>query len=97
MRVRDPRIFSLGIRSLYYDGITPVISSSIDGDGRDDTSSRNSVNEYNRLRLLNGLTEGPEIVNRIPLECNLDLMNYIDFSKGCYVGQELTARTKFKV
>ena len=29
-------------------------------------------------------------------ECNLDLLNYISFSKGCYVGQELVARTKHK-
>lgn len=30
------------------------------------------------------------------MECNLDLLNYISFNKGCYIGQELTARTKFK-
>lgn len=26
----------------------------------------------------------------------MDLLNYISFNKGCYIGQELTARTKFK-
>lgn len=35
--------------------------------------------------------------NRIPSECNYDLVNGISFTKGCYVGQELTARTQFKV
>lgn len=29
-----------------------------------------------------------------PLEANLDLLNAIDFKKGCFVGQEVTSRTK---
>ena len=32
----------------------------------------------------------------IPLEYNLDGLNGISFTKGCYVGQELMARTHFK-
>lgn len=28
------------------------------------------------------------------MECNIDLSQGIDFKKGCYVGQELTIRTK---
>ena len=32
----------------------------------------------------------------IPLQCNLKELNYISFTKGCYLGQELTARTNFK-
>jgi len=30
-----------------------------------------------------------------PLECNFDLLNCISFTKGCYIGQELTARTHY--
>lgn len=45
---------------------------------------------------LTGIIDGPEISNRIPLEANLDLLNHISFEKGCYIGQELTARTKYK-
>lgn len=29
----------------------------------------------------------------LPFECNLDLENGVSFDKGCYLGQELTART----
>lgn len=103
LRVDDPRVASFGTRHLlrYVDERSEVgdkdasiCEDIIQSKERDNFSTDAS---YHRLRLLYGLMEGPEISNRIPLECNLDLLNYIDFSKGCYVGQELTARTKFKV
>ena len=97
--LKDPRISSFGTRHLLH-----VMPKNIGEEAVQDASSRKNVirkfsstSKYHFLRLLNGLVEGPEITNRIPLECNLDLLNYIDFAKGCYVGQELTARTKFKV
>ena len=30
------------------------------------------------------------------LESNLESLNGVDFDKGCFVGQELTARTKYR-
>lgn len=32
----------------------------------------------------------------MPLEWNLDGLHAISFTKGCYVGQELMARTHFR-
>ncbi|MBI2256715.1 MAG: folate-binding protein YgfZ [Proteobacteria bacterium] len=32
----------------------------------------------------------------IPLECGFDELNGVDWQKGCYMGQELTARTKYR-
>lgn len=52
---------------------------------------------YESLRLLSGVPEGADLLGRIPLECDLDELKYVDFEKGCYMGQELTARTKYKV
>lgn len=52
---------------------------------------------YLRELYLNGIPDSASVSNKIPLECNMDHLHYIDFSKGCYLGQELTARTKYKV
>ena len=51
---------------------------------------------YHILRTLHGVPEGPEEIienSALPAESNLDVLNGIDYTKGCYVGQELTSRT----
>lgn len=56
-----------------------------------------SVESYEVHRILLGVAEGQaEIVREtaLPLESNMDYMGGIDFRKGCYVGQELTIRTR---
>lgn len=56
-----------------------------------------SVESYTAWRMLKGVAEGQiEIQSGValPLECNMDLMGAIDFHKGCYLGQELTIRTR---
>lgn len=47
-------------------------------------------------RLTLAIPEGPTDWPQLPLEGNLELMGGVDYRKGCYVGQELTARTFFK-
>lgn len=52
---------------------------------------------YHRKRLTLGIPEGSldMIVDKaIPLENNMDDLNAISWTKGCYMGQELTSRTK---
>lgn len=54
---------------------------------------------YTVRRFLRGVAEGPgEIIpdKTLPLDANIDLMGGVDFRKGCYVGQELTIRTKHR-
>lgn len=52
---------------------------------------------FRKKRLINGFIDGIQDVkpnSLLPLECNFDYMpNVISSNKGCYVGQELTART----
>ncbi|KAF3930749.1 hypothetical protein ABW19_dt0210438 [Dactylella cylindrospora] len=52
---------------------------------------------YKLKRYLLGVPETPtEIISgsALPQESNIDYMSGINFNKGCYVGQELTIRTK---
>lgn len=51
---------------------------------------------YRMFRYRLGIAEGPEelpIGNCFPLEANCDYLRGVSFDKGCYIGQELTART----
>ena len=52
---------------------------------------------YDAHRLLLGVPDPArdcEPDKTFPLEANFDLLNAIDFKKGCYVGQETTSRMK---
>ncbi len=62
-------------------------------------SATEPADAYHRHRITLGVPDGgrdlvPE--RSILLEFNLDSLNAIDFQKGCYIGQELTARTKYR-
>jgi folate-binding protein YgfZ len=55
--------------------------------------------QYEALRLALGVPEGGcdlEPEKALPMESRFDLLNGIDWQKGCYVGQELTARMKYR-
>lgn len=63
------------------------------------TPSVPAVEAYHRHRIGLGVPDGGrdlEPERSILLEFNLDSLNAIDFQKGCYIGQELTARTKYR-
>mmetsp|Transcript_12066 Transcript_12066/g.14962 ORF Transcript_12066/g.14962 Transcript_12066/m.14962 type:complete len:336 (+) Transcript_12066:2-1009(+) len=49
---------------------------------------------YNVIRKFAGVAEGSEINGKTALECNQEFLNAISFQKGCYLGQELTARSQ---
>jgi folate-binding protein YgfZ len=54
---------------------------------------------YDRLRLSLGVPDGSRdlvVEKSILLESGFDELNGVDWQKGCYIGQELTARTKYR-
>ena len=53
---------------------------------------------YDERRMQLGIAEGLELTRDglYALEANFEELNGVDFKKGCYVGQELTARMKHK-
>ena len=82
----DPRDPALGWR-LYTKGTLP------------DDVSQASRAEYDALRVANAVPEsGVELVpdDTYILEAGFERLSGVDFRKGCYVGQEVTARMKHK-
>ena len=85
----DPRLAALGVRAV---GPAPEMRQLLEGAGFSETDR----SAYEHLRLSLGVPDGSRdmlVEKSFPLECNLDDLNAIDYEKGCYVGQELTART----
>lgn len=50
---------------------------------------------YRFLRKLAGVAEGSELAGKVAGESNQEFLNAVSFSKGCYLGQELTARVQY--
>ena len=88
----DPRLAALGVRCILPN---TDLRSALEGAGLAETG----FPVYDRLRLELGIPDGgrdlvPE--KSILLEAGFDELNGVDWQKGCYVGQELTARTKYR-
>jgi len=62
-------------------------------------NKRNSSNWYDLIRYINCIPEGIkeiEMNTTLPMEINLDLLGGISFEKGCFIGQEVNARIKYR-
>ncbi|GER38726.1 glycine cleavage T-protein family [Striga asiatica] len=84
---KDPRLACLGFRGIFPSNDTPPL---VEVDKETDEGN------YLLWRLEKGVAEGSAEIPRgeaIPLEYNLAGLNAISFDKGCYIGQELIART----
>jgi len=57
------------------------------------------IEAYDALRLQFGVPDGSRdliVEKALLLENGFDELNGVDWQKGCYMGQELTARTKYR-
>lgn len=81
----DPRLPALGRRGPLPCGF--VVNSKLDVKSED---------SYERLRIMHGIPDGADFSHgALPLDLGLHLINGVSFNKGCYLGQELTARSHF--
>ena len=81
--IADPRLPALGFRSVGAEA--PTGATTVDED------------HYNAFRLSLGVPDPARDCladKTYPIEADFDLLNGIDFNKGCYVGQETTSRMK---
>jgi folate-binding protein YgfZ len=88
----DPRMPELGVR-LVYPADYPI-EAEFARLGFDDATP----SDYAAHRLALGVADTDDIAGEVcyPLEANFEMLHGVDFRKGCYVGQELTARMKLK-
>ena len=88
----DPRLMALGARVILprEDIRETLIAAGI---------AEADFAAYDRHRLALGIPDGSRdliVEKSILLESGFDELNGVDWQKGCYIGQELTARTKYR-
>lgn len=87
---RDPRHACLGYRILASGGSLP---SAMDG------AHPAPIDAWHARRIAAAIPEGPHDLvpeRALMLEAGLDKLGAVDFGKGCYIGQEVTARTFYR-
>jgi folate-binding protein YgfZ len=88
----DPRLEALGVRVIAPAGQAAALLA-----GRDFAEA--PLAAYDSLRLALGVPDGSRdliVEKALLLENGFDELNGVDWKKGCYMGQELTARTKYR-
>jgi folate-binding protein YgfZ len=85
----DPRLAELGVRVLAPTGQAARAIGLAEAPASD----------YEALRLRLGVPDGSRdlpVEKALLLESGFDELHGVDWQKGCYMGQELTARTKYR-
>ena len=88
----DPRLPEAGARLLLPASEIATLSERLGLASGDEA-------RYEQRRIALGLPDGSrdmQIEKAILLECGFDELGGVDWDKGCYMGQELTARTKYR-
>ncbi len=88
----DPRLKLLGYRVIVKNQELPKFLSTSEAESA-------SLADYNLHRINLGIPFGVddfEYGQVFPHDVNMDYLNGIDFSKGCFVGQEVVSRMKYR-
>jgi len=88
----DPRLADAGLRALLPAGSAEAVLSESGAEAA-------TPADYDRYRLGLGLPDGSRdliLEKSTLLESGFDELHGVDWNKGCYMGQELTARTKYR-
>jgi folate-binding protein YgfZ len=88
----DPRLPELGVRAILPREDLPLLQ-------RPGVAAGNAE-EYDALRLSLGVPDGSRdlpVERALLLENGFDELHGVDWKKGCYIGQELTARMKYRL
>ena len=88
----DPRTTELGCRLILPTANSATLLAEL-------PIEEGTFEEYDTLRIRLGIPDGTrdmDVEKSILLECRFDTLNGIDWDKGCYIGQEVTARTKYR-
>lgn len=88
----DPRLEALGVRVIAPTGHAAALLAA-------QGFAEASLQAYDALRLPLGVPDGSrdlQVEKALLLENGFDELNGVDWKKGCYMGQELTARTKYR-
>lgn len=86
----DPRLAAAGVRAMLGDGEAVMIAAGL-------AAAPADTYEAHRVALALPAPGRELIVDKsILLETNIEELHGVDFRKGCFVGQEVTARTKYR-
>lgn len=91
--VADPRGTAIGDAALGHRWIGPIDATPTH------QAALAPIDAWHSIRIAAGIPEGP--IDLVPeralmLEAAFDKLGAVDFGKGCYVGQEVTARTHYR-
>lgn len=88
----DPRLAALGVRAYAPKGMASTMMNALGAEWLEPEA-------YDLHRLALGVPDGSRdlpVEKALLLESGFDELNGVDWKKGCYMGQELTARTKYR-
>jgi folate-binding protein YgfZ len=88
---RDPRLDEMGFRAIGAKDAMNDFSEKYQ-------LEQGTQDEYESLRIALGVPDTRDMIieKSLLLEYGFEQLHGLDFSKGCYVGQEVTARSKFR-